>query len=405
MYHIVFNANDDYIKYLAVLCHSIVKNAAHNNIIETMGGGGELSFTHTQSISCYEKDNESIPPSLNNPDLSKDNTSLYKSQNSQIQNNPFAFHILTNGLKHETEQKLQALELELNKIYPCKFHVYTLSDSIFQGLPKLNNNYLTYFRIKMASCLPKEIQKCLYLDVDMLCMADIREIFYKDLQGKICGVVLDTHYLPSRIMPSVNGGENNGFSLNIDTYFNAGLMLIDLEQYRKHNIEQKCFEWLKQYIPIWHDQDTLNAVLSKHVCILPLEWSFMLGHLENRDKSAFRGESENFSLTYTYKEYMEAKSNVKILHYLTAIKPWNLLSVKDNGEIMRCSYRNEWWIEACNTPIFDKELQILYMQIQENTIFSLSKCLQYQIASLENLRQKRLLQPLKQFIKKIFNNK
>mgnify|MGYP003376812472 CR=1 FL=1 len=369
------------------------------------GGGGEPSFTHTQSISYHEKGNESIPLSLNNPDLSKDNTPLYKSQNSQIQNNPFAFHILTNGLKHETEQKLQALELELNKLYPCKFHIYTLSDSMFHGLPKLNNNYLTYFRIKMASHLPKEIQKCLYLDVDMLCMADIREIFHKDLGGKICGVVLDVHYLSSRIMPSINNDENNGFSLNINTYFNAGFMLIDLEQYRIYNIEQKIFEWLKQYIPIWHDQDTLNAVLSKHVCILPLEWNFMLGHLENRDKSAFRGESENFSLTYTYKEYMEAKSNVKILHYLTAIKPWNLLSVKDNGEIMRCSYRNEWWIEACNTPIFDKELQILYMQIQENTIFSLSKCLQYQIASLENLRQKRLLQPLKQFIKKIFNNK
>lgn len=405
MHHIVFNANDDYIKYLAVLCHSIVKNAAHNNIIETMGGGGEPSFTHTQSISYHEKGNESIPLSLNNPDLSKDNTPLYKSQNSQIQNNPFAFHILTNGLKHETEQKLQALELELNKIYPCKFHIYTLSDSMFHGLPKLNNNYLTYFRLKMVSHLPKEIQKCLYLDVDMLCMADIREIFHKDLGGKICGVVLDVHYLSSRIMPSINNDENNGFSLNINTYFNAGFMLIDLEQYRIYNIEQKIFEWLKQYIPIWHDQDTLNAVLSKHVCILPLEWNFMLGHLENRDKSAFRGESENFSLTYTYKEYMEAKSNVKILHYLTAIKPWNLLSVKDNGEIMRCSYRNEWWIEACNTPIFDKELQILYMQIQENTIFSLSKCLQYQIASLENLRQKRVLQPLKQFIKKIFNNK
>ena len=377
-------------------------------LLRLWGGGGELSFTHTQSISYYEKDNESIPLSLNNPDLSKDNTPLYKSQNSQIQNNPFAFHILTNGLKHETEQKLQALELELNKIYPCKFHVYTLSDSIFQGLPKLNNNYLTYFRLKMVSHLPKEIQKCLYLDVDMLCMADIREIFYKDLQGKICGVVLDVHYLSSRIMPSINNDENNSFSLNINTYFNAGFMLIDLEQYRIYNIEQKIFEWLKQYIPIWHDQDTLNAVLSKHVCILPLEWNFMLGHLENRDKSAFRGESENFSLTYTYKEYMEAKSNVKILHYLTAIKPWNLLSVKDNGEIMRCSYRNEWWIEACNTPIFDKELQILYMQIQENTIFSLSKCLQYQIASLENLRQKkrplkRLKQSLKRRMKKIFH--
>ncbi|MDY4399861.1 glycosyltransferase family 8 protein [Helicobacter bilis] len=408
MYHIVFNANDDYIKYLAVLCHSIVKNAAHNNIIETMGGGGKLSFAHTQSISYYEKDNESIPPSLNNPDLSKDNTPLYKSQNSQIQNNPFAFHILTDGLKHETEQKLQTLELELNKLYPCKFHIYTLSDSMFHGLPKLNNNYLAYFRIKMASCLPKEIQKCLYLDVDMLCVADIREIFYKDLQGKICGVVLDAHYLPSRIMPGVNGGEGNGFSLNIDTYFNSGLMLIDLEQYRIYNIEQKCFEWLKCYIPTWFDQDVFNAILSNHLYILPLEWNFMLGHVENRDKSDFKGESEESNLIYTYQEYVEAKNNIKILHYLTTIKPWHALRANENGNIISCAYRNEWWIEACNTPIFDKELQILYIQRQESAIFNLSICLQKQIANLENLRQKRrplkrLKQSLKRRMKKIFH--
>lgn len=50
MYHVVFCANDNYIKYLAVLCYSIVKNAANNtqydkgesiNVAEniTMGGG------------------------------------------------------------------------------------------------------------------------------------------------------------------------------------------------------------------------------------------------------------------------------------------------------------------------------------------------------------------------------
>ncbi|MDY5822779.1 MAG: hypothetical protein SPJ83_08360 [Helicobacter sp.] len=52
MYHVVFCANDNYIKYLAVLCYSIVKNAANNtqydkgesiNVAEniTMGGGGQ----------------------------------------------------------------------------------------------------------------------------------------------------------------------------------------------------------------------------------------------------------------------------------------------------------------------------------------------------------------------------
>lgn len=54
MYHVVFSANDNYIKYLAPLCYSIVENAANNtqynkgeganigeNVAEniTMGGG------------------------------------------------------------------------------------------------------------------------------------------------------------------------------------------------------------------------------------------------------------------------------------------------------------------------------------------------------------------------------
>ena len=49
MYHIVFNVNDGYIKYLSVLLYSIVKNT------DNTGGGG------------------------------------------------FVFHILTDGLKHETK--------------------------------------------------------------------------------------------------------------------------------------------------------------------------------------------------------------------------------------------------------------------------------------------------------------
>ncbi|MFC3868202.1 glycosyltransferase family 8 protein [Helicobacter equorum] len=392
MYHIVFNINDDYMKYLAVLCHSIVKNAVYNSTDEITGGGGE-TIAHTQSISCHAKDNVGTIHSLNNIALSKDNIFSYESQNSQIQNNPFAFHILTDGLKHETEQKLQALEIELNRLYPCKFHIYTLSDSIFQGLPKLNNNYLTYFRIKMVSCLPKEIKTCLYLDVDMLCMADIREIFYKDLGDKICGAALDADYWSSRIMPSING-DNNGFALNIDTYFNAGFMLINLEQYRIHNIEQKCFEWLKQYVPIFHDQDTLNAVLSEHICILPFEWNFMIGHVENRDKSAFKGESQESSLAYTYQEYMEAKNTIKILHYLTPIKPWHTLRMNEDGSIVSCAYRNQWWIEACNTPIFGKELQILYIQRQESAIFNLSIL----------LTKKRPLKRLKQSLKRRIKN-
>lgn len=48
MYHIVFNINDDYMKYLAVLCHSIVKNAVYNSTDEITGGGANPSLTLNQ---------------------------------------------------------------------------------------------------------------------------------------------------------------------------------------------------------------------------------------------------------------------------------------------------------------------------------------------------------------------
>ena len=58
------------------------------------------------------------------------------------------------------------------------------------------------------------------------------------------------------------GRDSAGFSLNLEFYFNAGLMLIDVAAWRREGIEQKCFEFLAHYVPQWHDQDTLNATLA-----------------------------------------------------------------------------------------------------------------------------------------------
>ena len=40
MFNIVFSANDNYVKYLSMLCYSIIESAAANND----NGGGEQSF-------------------------------------------------------------------------------------------------------------------------------------------------------------------------------------------------------------------------------------------------------------------------------------------------------------------------------------------------------------------------
>ena len=244
-------------------------------------------------------------------------------------------------------------------------------DSDFQGLPKLNGNYLAYFRLKMASHLPQEITTCLYLDVDMLCVSDIRGIFDIDLGYKVCAVVLDADYQPHRIMEGRHS--ERGYALNVETYFNSGFMLVNLTQWRKENVEQQCFEWMSKYAPRWYDQDVLNALLSDKIHILPLEWNFMIGHVENRTKESFKGEGESYSIVYSYEEYLRAKEKIKILHYLTERKPWHSPDV--NGRVVEYPYRAFWWEVAFKTPIFYKDLQLLYMQLQEKM---LANCLNLQ---------------------------
>ena len=66
-------------------------------------------------------------------------------------------------------RKLEALEAELGKEWACRFCVHVCEDSDFWGLPKLNGNYLTYLRLKLARYLPLEVERCLYMDADMPC--------------------------------------------------------------------------------------------------------------------------------------------------------------------------------------------------------------------------------------------
>ncbi len=298
--HIVFNVNDSYIKYLAVLCFSIIQNSKPHHV----------------------RDKKS-----------------------------YTFHLLTDGLLKDTKVKISQLQKRLNQIHPCRFIIYTLSDEDFVGLPKLCGNYLTYFRLKLGSFLPKEIKKVLYLDVDMLCVGDIREIFEMDLGGRVLGAVIDAHYTHLRIMQNKDSHQE-GLRLNVSTYFNAGLLFIDLEEWRSQKIEEQLFAFLKSYIPQWHDQDTLNAVLSDKLLILPLQWNFMLGHFE-ANYANFDGKYR--TLAYSKETYLKAKQEAKIWHFLTPQKPWNHVIQDVNPGFIE--YVKKYREIALQTPIFSYELQ------------------------------------------------
>ncbi len=121
-----------------------------------------------------------------------------------------------------------------------------------------------YMRLFIPYFIPKEVDKVLYLDVDMIVQSDITTIFEQDLGDKLIAAVLDP-----RIITFDNswGGILNYEELGLSgktRYFNTGLILMQLKSWRENDLTTKilqCIDSNKKYLN-YPDQYGLNVVLA-----------------------------------------------------------------------------------------------------------------------------------------------
>lgn len=322
MFHIVINSDEKYIKYTAVLLYSIVKSS--------------VNFT-TQEV-----DRE-----------------VGKNREKYI------FHILTDFISPKTQQKLQKFQKQLNILYPCEISLHYVNQSVFEGLNKWGfekkQNYLTYYRLLLKHFLPKDLKICLYLDVDMLVVRDLRELFTIDLGDNFAGVVLDSIFIKRHIIPSKNA-QYQDIILNPNWQFNGGFLLINLQLWRSENIEQKALNFLQNYNPRFLDQDTLNVLFGDKTFKLGLEWNFVIFSTSNN--AVFKGENEKYTVRYTRDEHNLALKNLKIIHYNTSLKPWKIL-IQDKKCMQNLHNQRiyKWWEYALKTPIFNTDIKMLKYQL------------------------------------------
>lgn len=341
MFHIVFSADENYIKYTAVLIASIVKNTESQRDFK--------DFCNTKVINeifSYFGDYDlSVLPTPTNTEEG------------------YVFHILSNFVSEETQDKLKSLEKALSKDYPCKIIVHLMQESEFEVFPvsgAAHSNYLPYYRLKLGAFLEESIEKCLYLDSDMLCLFDIRELFAIDLKGKVVAVVGDCgtkrrkiKYVESQVKHTHYFDEN---------YFNSGFLLLNTKEYQQQEIWQKCenLAFLCTYITA-ADQDLLNATIPQNMILrLPLAYNFQT---INFCYAICKDEQKN-RLNYTREEFTKSFKNPKILHY--GEKPWKYLESYLDSEGKNISAI--WWEYARITPVFGEELLKCRESIKDYTI-------------------------------------
>ena len=129
----------------------------------------------------------------------------------------------------------------------------------------------------MRLCLPEIIsqkyQRLLYLDSDVLALADLSPLLNIDLDGKALGAVPEVKMAHRRGVITDRHRRLLGLA-KTDDYFNAGVLLFDwpktckdqlLENARDILLSGKHFQFL--------DQDALNLAAKNKWKALPLKWN------------------------------------------------------------------------------------------------------------------------------------
>ncbi len=165
------------------------------------------------------------------------------------------------------------------------------------------------FRMLLPRVLPDE-QRVIYLDSDIVVADSLLPLWEQELGGTPVGAVRDAG-APFPVGPL--GTDWRGLGLEPSTpYLNTGVLLIDLDAWRRDDLGERTIDLLRGARPVWGDQDGLNAVLGGRWLELPRRWN-----LQSPDA---RGVGLAWALWR--EDVEEALADPAVVHFTERDKPW-----------------------------------------------------------------------------------
>jgi lipopolysaccharide biosynthesis glycosyltransferase len=185
-----------------------------------------------------------------------------KSESSRI-----SLYVIDGGIRPSTKEKAEATlksdRLEITWLRPDPEKLKVVPQNVVIAY---------YYRLLMAEILPQEISKVIYLDADMVVLGDLQELWDMDMEDSF--VLAATNGNSLSTAPGLSNYEQLGLDSNA-AYFNAGLLVANLDKWREANLTTKFFDFFvkNQATVKEHDQDILNATLAGKWKRISSQWN------------------------------------------------------------------------------------------------------------------------------------
>ncbi len=237
--------------------------------------------------------------------------------------NQYFIKILHTDISVENKKKISKYQRENIDIefVDLNYYIEKIQDKLYT---RDYYSKTTYFRLFIPNLYP-QYDKALYLDCDIVILDDIANLYGIDMGDNLVAAapddVIQTIKVFQDYVEKVVGVADHR------NYFNAGILLMNLDELRKFKFQEKfSYSLGKITFSVAQDQDYLNRLCKGRVKLIDKNWNRMP---VTKDKVK--------------------PSEVKLVHYNLAFKPWHFEDIL---------FKEFFWEYAKKTEYFEEILRI-----------------------------------------------
>lgn len=235
----------------------------------------------------------------------------------------YCIKVLHTNVNEEHKNQIKKFECENVNVefVDLSYYIEKVQDKLYTRDYYTNT---TYFRLFLPELYP-QYNKVLYLDSDIIVVGDISELYNTDMGTNLVAAAPDDIIQTNKVFQDY--AELVVGVAKYQHYFNAGVLLMNLDELRKFNFQEKFLYLLgKVKFSVAQDQDYLNRLCKGRTTIISHDWDVM-PYVNNETK----------------------EEDIKLIHYNFAYKPWHFEDIV---------YSEYFWKYAKETEFYEEILEI-----------------------------------------------